>query len=162
DAAPLEDADHAAPRALVRLPRHHADADVSSGVSAAEPRRQASRVGGHPEGDARPRAADRGEVMRRAPRAAAVMLVVAPGAPARAAVVARMVVDGMINAAVADYVAESISRVKSEDAAALVIELDTPGGMLTSARKIVKDMLAAPLPIVVYVAPSGAGAGSAG
>ncbi len=100
--------------------------------------------------------------MRLAPRAAAVMLLVATVVPARAAVVARIVVDGMINAAVADYVAESISRAKSEDAAALVIELDTPGGMLTSARKIVKDMLAAPLPIVVYVAPSGAGAGSAG
>ena len=43
-----------------------------------------------------------------------------------------------------------------------MIELDTPGGLLSSARTIVKDLLAAPLPVVVYVAPSGAGAGSAG
>src|SRR5262249_59615422 len=45
---------------------------------------------------------------------------------------------------------------------ALVIQLDTPGRMLDSARQIVKDVLAAPVPVVVYVAPSGAGAGSAG
>ena len=100
--------------------------------------------------------------MRRALGAAALGIVVATVAPARGAVVARIVVDGMINPAVADFIAESIAHASAEKAAALVIQLDTPGGMLSSTRVIVKDVLAAPLPVVVYVAPSGAGAGSAG
>jgi membrane-bound serine protease (ClpP class) len=82
--------------------------------------------------------------------------------PARATLVARIVVDGAINPAVASFVSESIDRARADEAAALVIELDTPGGLLTSAKAIVKDLLAAPLPVIVYVAPSGAGAGSAG
>jgi membrane-bound serine protease (ClpP class) len=90
-------------------------------------------------------------------------LLIALGAPnARAAVVARIVVDGQINPAVADFIAESIDHARDDGAAALVIELDTPGGLLTSAREIVKNELAAAVPVIVYVAPSGAGAGSAG
>jgi membrane-bound serine protease (ClpP class) len=100
--------------------------------------------------------------MRRALAAAAVGMIVATATPARAAVIARVVVDGMINPAVADFIDESITRAKAENAGALVIQLDTPGGMLSSTREIVKDVLAAPLPVVVFVAPSGAGAGSAG
>ncbi len=98
----------------------------------------------------------------------AVAIVVALVAPARAdsiaatPVLARVVVDGTINPAVAEYVHEAIGRAAASGAAALVIQLDTPGGLLQSARAMVKDILAAPLPIVVYVAPSGAGAGSAG
>ena len=75
---------------------------------------------------------------------------------------ARIVVDGTINPAVAQYVRESIARAAAEGNAALVIQLDTPGGLLQSARDVVKDILAAPLPVIVYVAPSGAVAGSAG
>ena len=84
------------------------------------------------------------------------------GAHAEAAIVARIVVDGAINPAVAAFVGEALVRAHDEGAAALVIELDTPGGLLSSARAIVKDELAAPLPVIVYVAPSGAGAASAG
>src|SRR5262249_49504931 len=47
-------------------------------------------------------------------------------------------------------------------AQALIIELDTPGGLLDSTKSIVKALLGAPLPVIVYVAPSGAGATSAG
>jgi membrane-bound serine protease (ClpP class) len=75
---------------------------------------------------------------------------------------ARIVIDGSINPAVADFVHESITRAAAEKAFALVVQLDTPGGLLPSMRVIVKDILAAPLPVIVYVAPSGAGAGSAG
>jgi membrane-bound serine protease (ClpP class) len=81
---------------------------------------------------------------------------------AHAAHLARIVVDGTINPATADFIHESIDRAHDDGAIALVIELDTPGGLLTSTKSIVKDILAAPLPVVVYVAPSGAGAGSAG
>jgi membrane-bound serine protease (ClpP class) len=83
--------------------------------------------------------------------------VVLPG-PA----LARIVIDGSINPAVADFVHTAIARATADRSAALVIELDTPGGLLPSMRAIVKDILTAPLPIIVYVAPSGAGAGSAG
>lgn len=95
----------------------------------------------------------------------ALMLCWAAGGRARGdegAFLARLVVDGTINPAVADFIHEGIERAAREGALALVIELDTPGGLLTSARAIVKDILGASVPVVVYVSPSGAGAGSAG
>jgi membrane-bound serine protease (ClpP class) len=71
-------------------------------------------------------------------------------------------VDGSINPAVAAYIEDGIARASSQHAGALVIELDTPGGLLSSAQRIVKDLLNAPLPTIVYVSPSGASAASAG
>ena len=71
-------------------------------------------------------------------------------------------IDGGINPAVDDFIRESIARARNAGAKALIIQLDTPGGLLTSTRSIVKDILGAPVPVIVYVAPSGAGAGSAG
>ncbi|HEY7315955.1 MAG TPA: nodulation protein NfeD [Candidatus Binatia bacterium] len=71
-------------------------------------------------------------------------------------------IDGSINPAVDDFIRESIARAKSSGARALIIQLDTPGGLLSSTRTIVKEILSAPVPVIVYVAPSGAGAGSAG
>ncbi len=73
-----------------------------------------------------------------------------------------IVLDTTINPAVVDFIHESISSSMQDGAAALIIQLDTPGGLLNSTKTIVKDLLSAPLPIIVYVAPSGAGAGSAG
>jgi membrane-bound serine protease (ClpP class) len=73
-----------------------------------------------------------------------------------------IVLDTTINPAVVDFIHESISSSVQDGAAALIIQLDTPGGLLNSTKTIVKDLLSAPLPIIVYVAPSGAGAGSAG
>ena len=73
-----------------------------------------------------------------------------------------IVIDGSINPAVDDFIRESIGRAKTDGARALVIQLDTPGGLLNSTRTIVKEMLGADVPLIVYVAPSGAGAGSAG
>jgi membrane-bound serine protease (ClpP class) len=73
-----------------------------------------------------------------------------------------IVIDGSINPAVDDFIRESIGRAKSNGAGALIIQLDTPGGLLSSTRTIVKEMLSAQVPIMVHVAPSGAGAGSAG
>lgn len=73
-----------------------------------------------------------------------------------------IVINGGINPAVNDYIRDSIQRAHAGNARALIIQLDTPGGLLSSTRSIVKEMLGAPLPVIVYVAPSGAGAGSAG
>ena len=74
----------------------------------------------------------------------------------------RVVVDGTINPAVADHVHDAIAQAAQSGAPALILQLDTPGGLLTSMRAIVKDVLTAPVPVIVWVAPSGAGAGSAG
>lgn len=71
-------------------------------------------------------------------------------------------IDGSINPAVANYVEDALSAARDEGASALVIRLDTPGGLLTSAERIVKMLLSAPVPVIVYVAPSGASAASAG
>ncbi|HUY27559.1 MAG TPA: nodulation protein NfeD [Candidatus Binataceae bacterium] len=71
-------------------------------------------------------------------------------------------IDGSINPAVASFIEDSIDSASRRGASALVIELDTPGGLLTSAQHIVKSLLGAPVPVIVYVAPSGASAASAG
>ena len=73
-----------------------------------------------------------------------------------------IVVDAGINPATADFIHESLFTGARDGAQALIIELDTPGGLLDSTKFIVKDLLGAPLPVIVYIAPSGAGAASAG
>lgn len=74
----------------------------------------------------------------------------------------RLVIDGTINPAVAEFVHEQIAAAHQDGARALVIELDTLGGLLESTRSIVKDILGSPVPVLVYVSPSGATASSAG
>ncbi len=86
-------------------------------------------------------------------------LAVAAEAQARVNLIA---IDGAINPAADDFVRTSIATSARDGAEALVIELDTPGGLLTSAKSIVKAILGAPLPVIVYVAPAGASATSAG
>lgn len=71
-------------------------------------------------------------------------------------------INGVINPAASEYVIKAIERASKTKAELLVIELDTPGGLDTSMRSIVKEMIASPVPVVVYVAPSGARAASAG
>ena len=67
-----------------------------------------------------------------------------------------------INPVTQDYLEGAIDRGEREGFAAVVIELDTPGGLASSMRAIVKAIIAAEIPVVVYVAPSGASADSAG
>jgi membrane-bound serine protease (ClpP class) len=101
--------------------------------------------------------------MRARALVALLLLGLAPGArSASGDEVLRIVIDGSINPATAAYVDEAIVEATTSGAAALLIQMDTPGGLLTSARHMVKALLGAPLPVIVYVAPSGAGAGSAG
>jgi membrane-bound serine protease (ClpP class) len=76
--------------------------------------------------------------------------------------VARIHVNGAIGPATAGYIARGIREAHSQGAQCLIIQLDTPGGLLDSTKTIVQELLAAPLPTVVYVAPSGATATSAG
>ncbi len=62
----------------------------------------------------------------------------------------------------AEFIVKAIERAEDEEAECLVIEIDTPGGLDTSMRQIVKKMMASEVPIVVYVSPSGSRAASAG
>jgi len=71
-------------------------------------------------------------------------------------------VDGIINPATAKFIIESIDKTVQQGGQCLIIQLDTPGGLMDSMRNIVKKILAAPIPVIVYVAPGGARAASAG
>ncbi len=70
--------------------------------------------------------------------------------------------DDTINPVTAEYIINAISDAESRDAQCLIIKLDTPGGLLSSTRLIVKRILSAAVPVVVYIAPGGSRAGSAG
>lgn len=70
--------------------------------------------------------------------------------------------NGAVDPGSADYLIEGIRRAEAESAAAVVICVDTPGGLVESAREIVQAELGARVPIIVWVGPSGARAGSAG
>jgi membrane-bound serine protease (ClpP class) len=83
-------------------------------------------------------------------------------AAARAADVLRLDVNGVIGPAAADVVLAALDQAEGQGAAALVVRLDTPGGLDDSMRKIVKAILASPVPVIVYVAPEGSRAASAG
>ncbi len=79
-----------------------------------------------------------------------------------AAKVCTIRIEGAIGPATASYISRALDEAAAQGAQCLVIQLDTPGGLLDSTKVIVQKFLAAPLPVVVYVAPSGAWAGSAG
>lgn len=70
--------------------------------------------------------------------------------------------DATINPATADFIHRAIETAQRERATCLLIHLNTPGGLLQSTRVIVSDILESPVPVVVYVSPGGAHAGSAG
>lgn len=70
--------------------------------------------------------------------------------------------DDTINPVTADYIISAIDEAARKDSQCLIIKLDTPGGLLTSTRLIVKKILSSPIPVVVYISPSGSRAGSAG
>ncbi|MGH8227950.1 MAG: NfeD family protein [Steroidobacteraceae bacterium] len=71
-------------------------------------------------------------------------------------------IDGAIGPATSHYVEEGLASAQSRGARVVILELDTPGGLGSSMRDIVQAILASPIPVVGYVAPSGARAASAG
>jgi membrane-bound serine protease (ClpP class) len=71
-------------------------------------------------------------------------------------------ISGSINPAIADFVEKGIHKASADGASCLIIEIDTPGGLAESMRKIVMAIFASKVPVISYVAPSGARAASAG
>jgi len=91
----------------------------------------------------------------------AVLAIPSPSA-ATAARVSELRIDGVINAFTADYIAGGLQQAERDQVDAVVITMDTPGGIDTSMRRIIQAILTSPQPVILYVSPSGARAASAG
>lgn len=82
--------------------------------------------------------------------------------PAAAPLALTLEIDGAIGPAAEDYLRHGLARAREREASLLVLQIDTPGGLDTSMRGMVKDILSSPVPVATFVAPRGARAASAG
>src|SRR5690606_12739116 len=93
------------------------------------------------------------------------MLVYLNPLPARAdasATVTVLQVDGIISPATSDFITRGLRQAVDSASVLAIIELDTPGGLDTSMRSIIRQILSSPIPVASFVSPSGARAASAG
>jgi membrane-bound serine protease (ClpP class) len=84
------------------------------------------------------------------------------GAAPSSAQVLKIVINDTIQPITDEYIARAIAQAQSQKGQALLIELNTPGGLADSTREIIEKILASPVPVIIYVTPSGSRAASAG
>src|SRR5262245_10637628 len=85
-----------------------------------------------------------------------------PAASAPSDKVLLVEINGAISIAAQRQIGRAIDQARKENASAIVIRLDTPGGLVSATRDVIRDIVASPVPIILYVGPSGARAASAG
>ncbi len=108
--------------------------------------------------------------LARAALLAAALVAAAAAAPSpvageesgRAELALTIEIDGAIGPATARHLKEALATATERRAEVVILRLNTPGGLVTSTREIIADVLASPVPVVGYVAPSGGHAASAG
>ena len=92
----------------------------------------------------------------------ALFVVVCAAATFASADILKVTVDGAIHPITDEYIGRALEQAKAQHADAVLIELRTPGGLVDSTREIIEKIIASPVPVIVYVGPSGARAASAG
>ena len=91
-----------------------------------------------------------------------LLLALLGASPAWANTVVKVRIDDTIQPISAEYIDRAVERARQTNADAVLIELSTPGGLLESTRSIIEKILASPVPVIIYIAPTGARAASAG
>ena len=77
-------------------------------------------------------------------------------------VIIQLEINGVIGPATADYIERNLQKAANSQAMSVIIKMDTPGGLDASMRRIIKQIISSPIPVISYVSPGGARAASAG
>ena len=91
-----------------------------------------------------------------------IVIILLPCLSRASGIIHQLTVKDQIDPAVSNYIEDGIRSAESENARAIIIIMDTPGGLLTSTQDIIKDIFASKVPVIVFIYPNGATAASAG